>query len=269
MLLLPPSLAGNPPAVGLAVYQYPRILAYVQDALSIKPQRVVSLTDRVFEALEGAIVRCELKPGELVTDRSLSERLEVSRTPVREALQRLVASGLVVIPARGSGWEIAGFDEHDLRELFELRRALEPIGLRQLLDKDEPDVDAIHVLSTFFDDFGDRVSTDEYSRYFQRDNEFHKKIVSCSKNNRVIGFYGIVEKQIDRGRHFLSTGYQGRVDENLVEHKQIVAAIANRDVEAAVSGLLHHLERGEELMAEHIKSERELGRISARTGAEE
>ncbi|WP_116043777.1 GntR family transcriptional regulator [Amycolatopsis palatopharyngis] len=227
----------------------------------IKPQRVVSLSDRVFEALEDAIVRCELKPGEVVTDRTLSARLEVSRTPVREALQRLAASGLVAPRDRGTGWEIAGFDERDLSELFELRKALEPLGLRQLLGGHEPDPREIQILSRFFDDFEEPIEVSEYSRYFRRDNEFHKKMVACTENNRIIGFYGIVERQIDRGRHFLSTGYQGRIEENLAEHKSITRAIAERDLNRAIDALLHHLTRGEELMAEHIKAERAAGRF--------
>ncbi|SFB53805.1 transcriptional regulator, GntR family [Amycolatopsis marina] len=227
----------------------------------IKPQRVVSLSDRVFEALEDAIVRCELKPGEVVTDRTLSARLEVSRTPVREALQRLAASGLVAPRDRGAGWEIAGFDERDLSELFELRKALEPLGLRQLLSGSEPQPREIQILGRFFDDFEEPIEVAEYSRYFRRDNEFHKEIVACTENNRIIGFYGIVERQIDRGRHFLSTGYQGRIEENLAEHKMITRAIAERDLNRAIDALLHHLTRGEELMVEHIKTERAAGRF--------
>ncbi|GGE79136.1 GntR family transcriptional regulator [Nesterenkonia cremea] len=233
----------------------------MRDPLAIPPQRVVSLTDRVFEALEDAVVRGELKPGEIVTDQNLGDRLGVSRTPVREALQRLAASGLINARERGTGWQIARFDEHDLRELFELRRALEPIGLRRLLNRDTPRTAVVYELGRFFDDFHAPIEVEEYPRYFQRDNEFHKKIVACSDNRRVIGVYGIVERQIDRGRHFLSTGYQGRIEENLAEHKRITEAIAARDLESATDALLHHLHRGEELMSEHIKKEREAGRL--------
>lgn len=233
----------------------------MREALSITSQPVVSLTDRVFEALEEAIVRCDLNAGEVVTDRTLSARLNVSRTPVREALQRLAATGLVVPRHPGPGWEIAGFNERDLSELFELRKALEPLGLRALLSNETDEAKTIHDLGTFFDDFDDPVKVDDYPKYFQRDHEFHKGIVACTGNSRVIGFYEIVEKQIDRGRHFLSTGYQGRIEENLAEHKRITNAIANRDLDGAIDALLYHFERGEELMARHIKAERDVGRL--------
>lgn len=231
--------------------------------LSITPQRVVSLTDRVFEALEDAVVTCRLSPGQVVTDRTLSTQLGVSRTPVREALQRLAASGLVRPRDRGAGWQVAGFDVQDLRELFELRRALEPIGLRRLLSEDsDPELAALRQqLGRFFADFSSPIEVEEYPRYFRRDNEFHKKVVAASGNSRVIGVYSIVERQIDRGRHFLSTGYRGRIEENFEEHRAITRAIAQRDIDSAVSALLHHLRRGEELMAEHIRAEHEAGRL--------
>lgn len=227
------------------------------------PQRVVNLTDRVLEALEDAVVRCELRPGEVVTDRTLSTQLGVSRTPVREALHRLAASGLVQPRDRGPGWQIAGFDEQDLRELFELRRALEPIGLRRLLSDDAGAelTETRRELGKFFSDFESPLEVEEYPRYFQRDHEFHKKIVSSSGNSRVIGFYGVVERQIDRGRHFLSTGYRGRIEENLAEHLAITRSIADCDIDAAVEALLYHLHRGEELMSKHIRAERKAGRL--------
>lgn len=214
------------------------------------PIRPVQLTERVYDEVEAAIIRCELPPGEILTDRKLADRLEVSRTPVREALQRLGATGLVVPHGRG-GWEVVGFDSTDLRELFELRRVLEPLGLDRLLKDGEEE--AIRELASFFDDFPTQISEAMYSRYFSRDHAFHKRIVECSGNRRVIGFYEVAEKQIDRGRHFLSTGYRGRVDENFAEHLAICRAIGERDLPRAREALLHHLQKGEELMAQFIQ----------------
>lgn len=244
------------------VYLYTCILEVMKNKLSITPQRVVSLVDRVFEALEDAVVTGQLTPGQVVTDRTLSTQLGVSRTPVREALQRLAASGLVRPRDHGPGWQIADFDEQDLRELFELRRALEPIGLRRLLEDVNSDLIRLrHRLGRFFDDFESPIEKEDYPRYFQRDNEFHNEIVGASNNSRVVNFYGIIERQIDRGRQFLSTGYHGRVEENLAEHRAITRAIADGQVDAAIDALQYHLRRGEELMVEHIRAERAAGRL--------
>ena len=62
-----------------------------------------------------------------------------------------------------------------------------------------------------------------------------------------------MEQQIDRGRHFLTTGKEGRADETLREHDAICAAIADRDFERAIQALHFHLDTGQRLMAELIE----------------
>jgi DNA-binding transcriptional regulator YhcF (GntR family) len=92
---------------------------------------IVRINEQVYEAIEAAIVRCELEPGAGLGDRQLAEMLGVSRTPVRDALHRLESSGLV--ERRGSmGWMVSTFALQDVQELFELRRVFEPLGLERL-----------------------------------------------------------------------------------------------------------------------------------------
>jgi DNA-binding GntR family transcriptional regulator len=232
--------------------------------LGTEPLRAIQLSDRVYEEIEAAIVRWELRPGELLTDRRLAPRLGVSRTPVREALQRLAGLGLVV--PTGRGWAVASFDERDVRDLFELRRPLEVIGLTRLLS--EPDQATVAELAGYFDAYGEHVPPAEFPGYFARDHAFHKRIVAASRNRHVIGCYAVVERQIDRGRHFLSTGRAGRVDANLAEHRAITRAIGARDLDAARAALLHHLGRGEALMLEHLRTVRARGTLGAATGAD-
>lgn len=231
--------------------------------LGTEPLRAIQLSDRVYEEIEAAIVRWELRPGELLTDRRLAPRLGVSRTPVREALQRLAGVGLVA--PTGRGWAVASFDEQDVRDLFELRRPLEVIGLTRLLG--EPDQATVAELAGYFDAYGEHVPPAEFPAYFARDHAFHKRIVAASRNRHVIGCYAVVERQIDRGRHFLSTGRAGRVDANLAEHRAITHAIGARDLDAARAALLHHLGRGEALMLEHLRTVRARGTLDPATGA--
>ena len=210
----------------------------------------VALSERVYAELESSIVSCRLAPGEVLRDRQLSEILRVSRTPVREALQRLQAAGLVQ-PGEKGGWVVAGFRENDIRELFELRRALEPLGLEQMFKR--ADQNAIERLGYFFSDFAGEIPVERYPEYFERDHAFHKRIVACSSNSRLVAFYAIVEKQIHRGRHYLSTGYEGRVGANYNEHRDICRAIRMGDPEGAKEELVHHLRMGEELMIKFVK----------------
>ncbi len=206
---------------------------------------VVRINEQVYEAVEAAIVRCDLDPGAVLGDRQLAEMLGVSRTPVRDALHRLESSGLVERRGR-MGWMVSTFALQDVRELFELRRVFEPLGLERLSQAWDEAV--VRELSHSFEQFPERLTPDLLPDYLHDDHRFHKKIVGCSRNGRVIRFYEAVEKQIDRIRHYLSYNYEGRVEASLKEHREICAAIAARDLSAATEALDNHLRNVEELI---------------------
>lgn len=215
----------------------------------LRPIETVSMAERAYEALEAAIVRCELGPGVLLSDRKLSGQLGLSRTPIREALKSLETAGLVSRRGR-VGWMVAEFDPEDASELFELRRVMEPPGLERL--GEAWDAGAVRELSTFFDGFGETLPSERYEEYMSRDHDFHKKIVGLTGNGRLIRFYGIVEKQINRIRHYLAPGYEGRMEEVLVEHRRICAAIADQDLEEARRALMDHLWAGDRAMSSFL-----------------
>jgi GntR family transcriptional regulator, rspAB operon transcriptional repressor len=206
---------------------------------------VVRINEQVYEAVEAAIVRCDLDPGAVLGDRQLAEMLGVSRTPVRDALHRLESSGLVERRGR-MGWMVSTFALQDVRELFELRRVFEPLGLERLSQAWDEAV--VRELSHSFEQFPERLTPDLLPDYLHDDHRFHKRIVGCSRNGRVIRFYEAVEKQIDRIRHYLSYNYEGRVEASLKEHREICAAIAARDLSAATEALDNHLRNVEELI---------------------
>jgi DNA-binding GntR family transcriptional regulator len=206
---------------------------------------IVRINEQVYEAIEAAIVRCELEPGAGLGDRQLAEMLGVSRTPVRDALHRLESSGLV--ERRGSmGWMVSTFALQDVQELFELRRVFEPLGLERLSENWDEAV--VRELSHSFEKHPERLTEDLLPDYLHDDHQFHKKIVEYSRNGRIARFYGTVEKQIDRIRYYLSYNYEGRVEASLKEHREICAAIAARDLSAATEALDNHLRNVEELI---------------------
>jgi DNA-binding GntR family transcriptional regulator len=206
---------------------------------------IVRINEQVYEAVEAAIVQCDLMPGVVLGDRQLAVMLGVSRTPVRDALHRLESSGLVERRGR-MGWMVSTFALQDVRELFELRRVFEPLGLKYL--SETWDAAVVRELSHSFEKFPERLTEDLLPDYLHDDHRFHKKIVECSRNGRVIRFYGTVEKQIDRIRHYLSYNYEGRVEASLKEHREIGAAIAARNLSAATEALDNHLRNVEELI---------------------
>ena len=217
---------------------------------ALQPIESVALGDRILEAVRLAIIQNELEAGRKISDRELAEALNVSRTPVREALHQLEGIGLV--ESTRSGWIVAPFTERDIRELFELRRLLEPLGLAKL-EKD-PDEEVIAKLATFFDDFDAEVPEGDYPTYLARDRAFHELIIDCSDNRKLCDFYRLISSHIDRGRHYLSTPRSERVDSTLREHVAICQAIGARDFARARDELVHHLGMGEELMINFLRA---------------
>ena len=228
----------------------------------IKNVRLVSLTDRVYVELVNGVIAGELAPGDKLTDRRLASQLGVSRTPIREALQRLVSGGLVD-PRGRAGWTVAVLSPRDIRELFELRSLLEPVGIRRIVrDKDE--ATAAELLA-YFDRFGDVVPDSRYAEYFSADRSFHSRIVDLSQNRRLVAAYRTVELQVDLGRHRLLSQSRQRVEQTLKEHRAIAAALAAGDAEAALAALASHLTNGEAMMLESFQAHGE--KTSGRTGS--
>lgn len=220
---------------------------------ALAPIEPVQLGDRTLESIKAAIISGELSPDEPLRDRQLAEQLGVSRTPVREALHRLEAAGLVVARGR-AGWLVSPFTEQDVRELFQLRRLLEPVGLEEL--SKQPDERVVTALAHFFDDYQHPIPPERYPEYFAHDNAFHRGLVACSDNRRLREMYAVMESHIDRGRHFLTTAATGRADETLEEHLAIARAVAELDFARARDNLLAHLRAGEELMIDQLRLRR-------------
>lgn len=94
----------------------------------------VSVNAQVYEALKAQILSGQLRPGVKLIHQELAERLSVSRTPVRESLERLYQEGFVTRIAR-RGFFVAEIDEDEARELYELREALELFALQSAMTR--------------------------------------------------------------------------------------------------------------------------------------
>jgi DNA-binding GntR family transcriptional regulator len=112
----------------------------VLDILPAEPRP--SLTDGLYERLRRAIVAGELRPNQRLIEVDLAERLQVSRTPVREALQRLALDGLVVSHRRG--WIVREHNPEEIKAIYECRMALEGYAARLAAGRATPDqIDAL------------------------------------------------------------------------------------------------------------------------------
>ena len=196
------------------------------------------LRDVVFNTLRQAILRGELKPGERLMEIQLANKLGVSRTPIREAIRKLELEGLVLmIPRRGA--EVAEITEKSLRDVLEVRGALEELAVKLACKKitDEQ----IAELRAAEKEFEQALSSGDVTVYAEADVKFHDVIYRATDNQRLIQLLFNLREQMYRYR----VEYLKREEAHgtlLNEHKKIIETIAIRDMDAAVDAVCQHID---------------------------
>ena len=196
------------------------------------------LRDVVFNTLRQAILRGELKPGERLMEIQLANKLGVSRTPIREAIRKLELEGLVLmIPRRGA--EVAEITEKSLRDVLEVRGALEELAVKLACQKIRDE--QITELRVADKEFEQALNSGDVTVYAEADVKFHDVIYHATDNQRLIQLLFNLREQMYRYR----VEYLKREEAHgtlLMEHKKIIETIANRDMDAAVDAVCQHID---------------------------
>ncbi|HEX7040321.1 MAG TPA: GntR family transcriptional regulator [Trueperaceae bacterium] len=214
-----------------------------QPLTAIRTERV---TDTVYQVLRERIVEQQFPPGSKINVDEIARQLDVSRTPVHEALAMLATDGLVEVrPRRGTF--VTEFTTTDYAETLDIRRALEVLACETAC-ANATDAD-IAELQALVDGMPETVrnasSPAEAARVHDAKNlEFHLKLVGLSKNRRLIALYADLRAHLKIARaHVDATGWLARVPQETREHREIVRALARRDAEALKAALDAHLRR--------------------------
>lgn len=139
------------------------------------------LSDRVYDTLRSEIVRGDLWPNQPMIEAEIAERLHVSRTPVRESMQRLAADGLIVSKRRR--WVVYEHSPAEIREIYEVRAGLEAQAARLAAARADDQDRA--VLATVLDDDAKQRFLSGRARV-QANEEFHDAISHAAHNQRLI-----------------------------------------------------------------------------------
>jgi DNA-binding GntR family transcriptional regulator len=187
-----------------------------------------------YELLLEAIDKGEFRPGDRLVESELAERLGVSRTPIREALQRLETQG--VLARDGRSLVLARLDHDQLGELYVVRAELEALAARLAAQHAAPE--EIRVLWDMI--ARDRSLVAEPDRLARANKRFHHQIHLASHNRYLIQQLDMVH----RSMALLATtslAAEGRSAKALDEHEEIVCAIEARDGEAADAAIRRHI----------------------------
>jgi DNA-binding GntR family transcriptional regulator len=198
------------------------------------------LRELVFDALREAIIQGRLKPGERLMEIQLAEELGVSRTPVREAIRKLELEGfLVMIPRKGA--YVAGISVKDIVNIFEVRAALESLAAGLAAERiTEEELEQLERALVYISE----ASANNLSAVVQTDISFHELIYKASRNQRLVQIVTHLQEQIQRFRT-ASLAQPGRTRTVIEEHRKIVEAISERNVELARTLAREHIENAE------------------------
>lgn len=195
-----------------------------------------SIRDQALRILRQAIVSGEMRTGELYSATALARNLEVSVSPVREAMLTLVATGLME-PVRNRGYRVAELSQDDLDEIFEIRVFLEVPAIRALAATDISDSqerlnDQVQATEQF-------AAAQDVTSFLAADREFHLTLLELHGNSRLMNSAADLRDQTRL--YGLKTGQVSTLTAAAREHREILNAVLAGDSEAAGDLLATHL----------------------------
>jgi DNA-binding GntR family transcriptional regulator len=207
---------------------------------STTPRGFVSRADEVYEQLKRDIAQFNLVPGDRFTENELSERLGVSRTPVRQALFRLQQEGYVEVLFR-SGWRVLPFDFDIFEELYDLRMVLETTAAQRICAGGERvDRELLQQLvAIWLVPVAERSA--DMAQVSTWDEEFHCSLVAAAGNTEMTRVHRDVTDRIRIIRR-LDFTKQARIDATYEEHAKILKAIQRKRGDQAAMLLRAHIE---------------------------
>ncbi|MBR6744904.1 MAG: GntR family transcriptional regulator [Clostridia bacterium] len=207
-------------------------------------QGSASLEARVYNEIREAILSEEFKKGEWLTEHMLTQKLGVSRTPVRSALQRLAEDGLVsMTPNRGAA--VIGITREDLVDIYHIRMRLEGLAsamaAEKITDEQKRKLAETVELSEFY------IQKQDTERIKELDTAFHRMIYEASGSRMIERILSDLHSNTKAYRR-QSLCVPGRLSKTLEEHKEILNAILTGNAAEAEALTSAHIERALENM---------------------
>lgn len=209
----------------------------------------LSLVNQAYKELKRVILEHQIPLGGKLNEAELAAALGVSRTPVREAVNRLEKEGLVeILPQRGAF--VVRCSEKDIFELFLIRENLEGLAARWAAERINEE-NLVH-LESCIQGFCEPFTEKQIQRYAEEDFRFHQTIVMLADSQRLIK---LISTLYDHIRIFRLTtiGLSDRMKVSLEEHRLIIEAFRLKDGEASDQKVRQHIRHVREGVMENIE----------------
>ncbi|QEA14179.1 GntR family transcriptional regulator [Comamonas flocculans] len=197
-----------------------------------------ALYEEVAEQLRQRIFQRELEPGSWIDELRIAEEFGISRTPLREALKVLATEGLVTMKVRRGAY-VTETSEKDLRDIYHLLALLESDAAAEVAraasGAELAELQALH------DEL--EGAADQHERFFALNEHFHIRVLELADNRWRQQMVGDLRKVMKLNRHN-SLFKRGRIADSLAEHRAIMAALRERQPEAAAQAVREHFANG-------------------------
>lgn len=216
-----------------------------------------SNVDRLYARLRQMAANFEFMPDARINESALSAELSASRTPIREALNRLVAEGFLTFQS-GRGFFCRSLSPSRILDLYEARVAIECEALRHATTRASDE--EIAALVEYLDEIEpEYTNCDDTIRLLEMDEAFHLRLAKLSKNEELvrmlenlngrIRYVRLIDLKAMHSRTPVATGKGA----SLAAHRQIAVALIRRDVVQATTAMRNHIERRREEATEAVR----------------
>ena len=219
-----------------------------------------SLHEQVAQRLRQMLVENQIAPGAKLNERELSEVLQVSRTPLREAIKMLAAEGLVeLLPNRGA--IAVELTEDDVLNTFEVMAGLEALSgelaARRITDPELAEIRAMHyeMLAAY--------TRRDLPAYYRLNSQIHRAINAAARNSVLTATYNQVNARLQALR-FRSNQDEAKWKQAMAEHDRMIDALERRDAGAMRKVLAEHLDHKRDVVVEQLRAASKLVSGAAR-----
>ena len=206
------------------------------------------LSMQIYKKIKDDLLYLKILPGSVLQEREIANIFSVSRTPIREAIQRLAIEGWVEINSRKS-IVVKSIREQDVKEIFQFRRIIEPTVLNIILEKRLADLTLVNNIQNILNAM--KSTKDNTTEFIDLDQNFHTLIIHKINNRRLNQTWGQLKDEIIR-LGMIAMQKPGRFANVVQEHQRIVDALVDMKKLKARKSCLDHLYLTEDIILESI-----------------
>ena len=205
---------------------------------SAKLDRRRPMRDQIYPLIRDLILTGQIAPGEVLDEKAIAAQLDISRTPVREAVKKLSDEHLVDVVAQ-SGTRVASIDRHEIEQAYLIRRALEMESAAHAAPRmTEAHAESLTEILLLHER---AIEQKKFVKAIAIDDSFHRTIAQIADMPRLWHMVEISKAHLDRCRHTLLPR-TGEATATLEQHREIIRTLNTKNPEAAREAMRNHLD---------------------------